>query len=235
MKETQRKIEQARINLLQAKADVEKSTASLADAERFHARIKYLFTNDAVPRSELETSEAHYQTALAQLAGSKAQVVKMKEALDFAEANIQSMGVHLPVSTSGEIRRDGSFIAYNNGTVLDTRTNLMWAAKDNGSDINWVNAKSYCENYSGGGYKDWRMPTQNELTGLYDSGKSYKATQLNYNVHLTELIQLSACWPWASEANGSNSAFFDFTDGLRLWYPQSGDFRNRALPVRSAK
>src|SRR5450759_5881470 len=39
-------------------------------------------------------------------------------------------------ATTGETVRDGRFIAYDNGTVLDTRTKLMWAAKDNGSDIN---------------------------------------------------------------------------------------------------
>jgi hypothetical protein len=70
--------------------------------------------------------------------------------------------------TAGESARDGRFIAYDNGTVSDTRTGLMWAAKDNGSKINWANAKSYCENYRGGGYTDWRMPTQDELAELYD-------------------------------------------------------------------
>lgn len=63
---------------------------------------------------------------------------------------------------------DGRFISYDDGTVRDTQTNLMWAAKDNGRDINWANAKSYCEKYRGGGYMDWRMPTQYELAGLYD-------------------------------------------------------------------
>src|SRR5271157_3219985 len=72
-----------------------------------------------------------------------------------------------------ETARDGRFIAYDNGTVLDTWTNLMWAAHDNASNINQYNAKSYCENYRGGGYTDWRMPTQNELAGLFDAGKTY--------------------------------------------------------------
>lgn len=44
--------------------------------------------------------------------------------------------------TAGETARDGRFIAYDNGTVLDTNTNLICAAKDNGSDVNWANAKS---------------------------------------------------------------------------------------------
>ena len=45
--------------------------------------------------------------------------------------------------TAGEVGRDGRFIAYDNDTVLDTKTELMWAARDNGSEINWANAKSY--------------------------------------------------------------------------------------------
>src|SRR5271157_1154332 len=73
-------------------------------------------------------------------------------------------------ASAREKASDGRFIAYNNGTVLDTKTKLMWAVKDNGTDINWADAKSYCNNYRGGGYKNWRMPTQDELTGLYDSG-----------------------------------------------------------------
>ena len=58
------------------------------------------------------------------------------------------------------------------GTVLDTKTNLMWAARDNGSDIRWPDAKKYCEGYRAGGYTDWRMPTQEELWSLIDRTKS---------------------------------------------------------------
>ena len=47
----------------------------------------------------------------------------------------------------------------------------MWAAKDNEYDLNWVSAKSYCEDYRGGGYKDWRMPTEEELKGIFGSGE----------------------------------------------------------------
>jgi hypothetical protein len=142
------------------------------------------------------------------------------------------------IATAKETARDGRFIAYSNGTVLDTRTNLMWAAKDNGSDINRADAKNYCENYRGGGYTDWRMPTQNELAGLYDAGKTNKnppsgGCQGNY--HLTELIHITCCCPWASETRGSEAAKFFFDNGERYWYPQSFGNGNRALPVRSGK
>ena len=143
-----------------------------------------------------------------------------------------------PAATAKETARDGRFVAYDNGTVLDTRTNLMWAAKDNGSNINWASAKNYCENYRGGGYKDWRMPTQDELAGLYDAsltGYSQDCGPQYKWVKLTNLIHLTCCCPWASEARGSDAANFIFTAGSRVWILQSGAAEGRALPVRSGK
>jgi len=137
--------------------------------------------------------------------------------------------------TAGETARDGRFIAYNNGTVMDTKTGLMWAAKDNEYDIKRDDAKSYCENYRGGGYTDWWLPTQDELAGLYDADKSYRATQRDYNVHLTELIALSTCCSWTSDTSSIGAAYFPFWLGLRLWFLQSIVSGIRVLPVRSAK
>jgi hypothetical protein len=138
------------------------------------------------------------------------------------------------VHTARETGRDGRFIAYDNGTVLDTRTNLMWAADDNGSNINWYNAKSFCENYRGGGHTDWRMPTQSELAGLYDAAKTYKS-DCGDDVHLTELIRLTCSALWASETRSSAAAAFRFRDGERGWAPQSGIRGLRVLPVCFAK
>jgi uncharacterized caspase-like protein len=139
------------------------------------------------------------------------------------------------VSTANEIRRDGRFIAYEDGTVLDTNTNLMWAAKDNGTDINWTNAKSYCENYRGGGYTDWRMPTQDELVGLYDASKSRPgACDRSYNISVaTELINITCFVVYASNETGglARVLFFKVDRNPREW-----DARKvRALPVRSVK
>ena len=130
------------------------------------------------------------------------------------------------------IKQDDRFVAYDNGTVKDIKTGLMWAVKDNGEKINWHDAKRYCENYRGGGYTDWRLPTQDELAGLYDRSKSYQATKSN-NVHLTELIELSTGYPWASETRGPDAAYFHFNNGYRYWIGQSYSYHDgSALPVR---
>ena len=138
-------------------------------------------------------------------------------------------------ATAGETSKDGRFIAFNNGTtVLDKRTGLMWAAKDNGSNISWIYARAYCETYHGGGFMDWRMPTQKELIELYDESETY-TSDCGWKVHLTELIHLT-CWRlWASGTNGSYAASFGFSDGYGSWDHQSGDNSYRALPVRRGR
>ena len=144
-------------------------------------------------------------------------------------------------ATAGEIGRDGRFIAYDNGTVLDERTNLMWAAEDNGKHINWAEAKSYCENFRGGGYIDWRMPTLYELTELYDKNKvyyNYVDGKKTLEVHLTGLICLTSWYVWALQRRGSHAVVFNFYDGgdqgrWVIWAPQSHAASYRALPVRS--
>jgi len=128
--------------------------------------------------------------------------------------------------TNKVIAEDRHFIAYDDGTVLDTRTDLMWAAKDNGREINWPDAKSYCENYRGGGYTDWRMPKQDELANLAD--------KKDFSVDITNLIERTGCCPWASETYSSRAAyvFFGSFPGGHHW--TLGNF-GRALPVRSGK
>ena len=113
-----------------------------------------------------------------------------------------------------------------NGVVTDTRTGLQWAAKDNGRDINWHNARAYCRNYSGGGHTDWRLPTVSELKGLYKAGIRYKKG---------DIINITACRPWASETRGSEAAYVYFHPGGRLWDGLSYSNGDRALPVRSGK
>ena len=134
-----------------------------------------------------------------------------------------------------EIRKDGRFIAYDDGTVLDRGSGLMWVDGDNGFDIDWQDATRYCENYRGGGYTDWRMPTQDELAGLYDKAEGYKSA-CGDEAHLTELIRITCYWTWASEIRDSGAACFRFGGGgYRCWGPPSGSSNSRVLPVRSGK
>jgi hypothetical protein len=50
-------------------------------------------------------------------------------------------------------------------------TSLMWANEDGGVDLEYGQAKVYCENLNLGGYSDWRSPVVSELL-----------TIINYNL-----------------------------------------------------
>jgi hypothetical protein len=119
------------------------------------------------------------------------------------------------------------FLNNDDGTVTDVKTGLMWAANDNGIPINWPDAFSYCQNYSGGGHTDWRMPTVAELASLYDSKHENKR-----GYHVTKLIDTSAQSLWALETRGYDAARFNFTYGQEYWLRQHYSGPTRALPVR---
>ena len=125
----------------------------------------------------------------------------------------------------------------SNGTVLDTKTNLMWAAKDNGSDISWKDARAYCESFSAGPYRDWRMPTSEEIASLYDATKSGKAPCAgNFDIHpATGLISVTCLASWTSETKGNDAIQFSFVYGNSSPYLQSHTYATRVLPVRTNK
>jgi len=140
-----------------------------------------------------------------------------------------------------EIASEGRFVAYDNGTVLDTETGLLWAAKDDGKGMDEQNAKDYIENYRGGGYTDWRMPTVDELETIYNQN-----TQNKQGYHVARLIDISGEWVWCLEGPDSITSF-NFKDGSRplaffegpgsgTWYSTEASLLavNRALPVRDA-
>jgi len=116
------------------------------------------------------------------------------------------------------------------GTVTDTKTGLMWAAKDNGLPLHWKDARAYCKNYTGGDYTDWRMPTLDELASLYDP----EVTNKN-GYHLTVLIETTAQSIWSSERRGFDAGRFNFTYGKIYWLRHTFQGAGRVLPVRNTQ
>jgi len=226
------------------KGDYDKAIADYTKAIELHPRYTDAYYN----RGEAWEKKGDYNKAITDY--NKVTILlpdtpiasKAKEVISKLEKKIgrtysvpqQKVAQGGAVSVKGT---DGRFIAYDNGTVLDTKTGLMWAAWDNGGDIIWQNAKGYCEHYRGGGYTNWRMPTMDELASLYDESKPRVARcGVNYTISVaTELIDISCDSPWASENEGSGAAYFGFHSGKRKWGPKSESWGGRALPVRNAR
>jgi hypothetical protein len=109
-------------------------------------------------------------------------------------------------------------------TWTDPATHLMWAAKDNGKSVTWPEARSYCGRLNLAGYSNWRLPTVDELAGIYDETRDVNGW------HIKGGIRVSG-WEWSSEARGSSEhQLFTFHNVKNE--PIRVAFSRRALCVR---
>jgi len=54
------------------------------------------------------------------------------------------------------------FVDNGDGTVTDTKRNIMWQKGDNGKEVVFEEAQEYCRTLRLGGYTDWRLPKAEE-------------------------------------------------------------------------
>ena len=154
--------------------------------------------------------------------------MRINSIISYSQRIIHAVGsLALIVLFSLPVIASERFVDKGDGTVTDAKTGLMWAAADNGYPINWPNALLYCQDFRGGGYTDWRMPTLVELSSLYNQNLSNKN-----GYHVTRLINTTAQSIWASETREFEAARFNFTYGQPYWIRQSYSGPTRALPVR---
>ena len=80
--------------------------------------------------------------------------------------------------------------ANGDGTMTDRETRATWTLLDSYQEldgcINYENALAYVKTIDQGGYRDWRLPTANELASLYKKKPYFPAS--------------GAQWYWSSNA-----------------------------------
>ncbi len=145
----------------------------------------------------------------------------------------------LLVFSAGVAGGEDRFVDNGDGTVTDTETGLMWAQTDNMGNINWHDARLYCENIILGRYDDWRMPTISELETLYDSGLERRETICGKKVRSTPRVDLSCGFVWSSDVRSVSERYpisamaYDFAKGYRYSARKTQYRGYRALPVRT--
>jgi hypothetical protein len=130
------------------------------------------------------------------------------------------------------------------GYWSDPSSGLMWTAKDNGNDVTWGNAVKYCRNLSVAGYSDWRLPSIDELQGIYDdtgfAAPHSRGSILALAGKAKGGLLLTGAREWSStrvlDDRGHNTGIawqYDFPHGSRWRYDPLGYKRSlRALCVR---
>lgn len=90
-------VEQARANLLSARANLSKNEASLLDARRTVERKRALFSEGLIAEIDLDTAETNYEIANAQITAAKAQIAQSDALLRTAETNLKYTMIRSPV------------------------------------------------------------------------------------------------------------------------------------------
>lgn len=89
--------EQARANLLAARASLDQAVANRRDSRRNFKRIKELYAGGVVGQSELDTAETKFSVAESQVGVARAQVVQAQAAFDLAETNLRYTRIICPI------------------------------------------------------------------------------------------------------------------------------------------
>ncbi|HME58476.1 MAG TPA: DUF1566 domain-containing protein [Terracidiphilus sp.] len=114
-------------------------------------------------------------------------------------------------------------------TWTDPATGLMWTHQDNGTDINWYQANSYCANLQSGGYSNWRLATITELEAISVERQDSDSHHIKTGI----LLSFSGS-VWSSSAGeASGEAWvFEFNIRYRNSCQLSWGHNLRALCVR---
>jgi hypothetical protein len=126
----------------------------------------------------------------------------------------------------------------------DPATGLMWTSTDNGKDVTWKKSIEYCRDMRLADHSDWRLPTIDELQGIYDDS-GYAAPPLSKGSEWVLAgkpkggLLLTGNHYWSStkglDDRGHSNGYawyFDFPHGKRDWDPYGYHGSKRALCVR---
>lgn len=100
---------------------------------------------------------------------------------------------------------------HGDGTIGDYRSGLVWERDGAPERLHWVSADQYCKDLALSGHRDWRLPTQDELTQLYIR-LGFVSQGDKDRRH--EPFGWTAAHYWTStEANGPDEAWVIYFDG----------------------
>lgn len=137
----------------------------------------------AAERRRLDAERKRLEARRKRLAAEKGQADRVEQSSEKAKAQQPSKVARLEAKPHQRAEPIGRFIKYANGTVLDTRTQLMWMAQDfrnleGRAPDDWEEAMAWATKINQqryGGHSDWRVPTEEEYRTIYDQNRNKKS------------------------------------------------------------
>jgi len=216
------------------------------------ARTQHSSTTTTVVNAQLVDEISSQAVTEAKITGVKlisfineGDSVKVKMAfrvrMELSDINQKTTGIKsvlekpLNVSESSTLSGKKDTFRFSELTVLDTRTGLEWTTDGNiardtmtwNDTNNWI--KKLNNGYNYGGYKDWRLPTKEELESFAEHGFSW------FNSNGFNIVKNGTYWTsstgffWTNEAWGVNISEYsisvrkaDKRFGYYVWLVREG-------------
>lgn len=131
-----------------------------------------------------------------------------------------------------------------NGTVSDLETKLIWVQIDSYQTrkewINWNKAQDYIRELNEkkfGGASNWRLPTREELGGLYDETVSipWNYYWTKNELHIDPIFGKSHCCYWSSEeAKGDMAWGYNYIRG-KPYLSMKGGIQHSLSVIRAVR
>lgn len=127
-----------------------------------------------------------------------------------------------------------AFVDNGDGTISDTRANLMWKKDDSfkeyGYGINWFEAQDYSEILNEkkfAGYDDWRLPSGEEAKSAFSFTQS-NTDKDGAETHISDLFEPGGghnTWTYEEKPDYQQYAMkFSFITGNDMWEHKDNEY-----------
>jgi hypothetical protein len=123
----------------------------------------------------------------------------------------------------------------SDSTWTDRANQLTWARQDNGTDVHWRQATTYCAELRLGSYSNWRLPTIEEIATIYDAGEVSTCGQSECKIKPGITLSSSVEWTSSAGKTSSEAWVFDFGSGNQASLTRIVSISKRALCVRKSE
>jgi len=121
--------------------------------------------------------------------------------------------------TPVKVSPDKRFQDFGDGTILDSKSHLMWMKQDywqiQKKWVNWYTAQEFVQrmnNKKFAGYSDWRLPTPEEAIQLYDRRKR-NTDKDGDKIFIDRIFPKGPGWgTWTSADKGAQAIVVSYKD-----------------------
>ena len=128
------------------------------------------------------------------------------------------------------------FLKRDDGTIYDSVTSVTWMANDSfldlERDVSYSEAEDYVKETNKkkvGGYSDWRIPTIQEASSIFDKEKLNKDSK-GGDIFLDSVFPPGAAnCTWTSSTRGKEAQIMFYANGCPYWYEKNDETISHAV------